>query len=97
MINSNSDQRAFGTTHSWDDGLNRSRNQAYSPKSFATFCKRLGQPVLHWLTEGSDLKIREQTQAGTQGWEVYDSVTNETLHFEHEEALRTWLEQRYND
>ena len=62
----------------------------------ATFIKRLGCGLVNFLTGGSGLIITQYHQGNIQTWQVYDSLTDKTLYFEQEEALRIWIEQHYN-
>ena len=75
--------------------LEHSTSTAYHPGRLSTFLKQLGQTLVTWLTEGSTLKITKRVQGGADVWQVYDPVANRTLHFDHEDALRIWIEQRY--
>ncbi len=55
-----------------------------------------GQWLLQALTEGDQLKVWEsQTKQGNR-WCIYDPIGDAHHQFESEEAMRVWLEQRYN-
>lgn len=56
-----------------------------------------GKWLLQSLTEGDQLRIStKETQQGTR-WCVHNPIDGVHRQFASEEALRVWLEQRYND
>lgn len=57
---------------------------------------RMGQGMVHWLTSGSQPRITKIQQGGTEMWKVYDPIDGQVLHFDHEDQVRTWLDDRYN-
>lgn len=76
--------------------LNQPTNSAYRPSRIGTLLKHLGRSLLCWLTAGDMPRISKQSDQGVETWRVYDPLTTHVRHFEHEDALRTWLEQRYS-
>ena len=55
-----------------------------------------GKWLMQTLTEGEQLRIWvKETKQGSQ-WCTYDPIDNAHRQFDSEEALRVWLEQRYN-
>lgn len=95
MMNNASDHSTFKVAPAANTWPNQSIKS--SPSQLAALSQYLGQHLLRWLTEGSNLQITQQTQAGTKVWQVYDPITDKTLQFEHEESLRAWIDQRYNE
>ncbi|NER79578.1 MAG: hypothetical protein F6K42_08335 [Leptolyngbya sp. SIO1D8] len=75
--------------------LDQSTNTAYRPGRLSGVLKQLGQNLVHWLTTGSMPQISKQVQGDTEVWKVHDPVVNRTLYFDHEDALRSWLDKRY--
>ena len=56
-----------------------------------------GSWLVQTLTTGSQPRIwTKETKQGSQ-WCVYDPVGNQRHQFSSEDALRVWLEQRYNN
>ncbi|NEQ49665.1 MAG: hypothetical protein F6K11_05965 [Leptolyngbya sp. SIO3F4] len=62
----------------------------------ANLIQKLGCGLVHFLSGGSDLIITQYNQGNIHTWQVYDSLTDKTLYFEHQEALHIWIEQHYN-
>lgn len=77
--------------------LDSSVKSAHRPNWVTTALKTWGQQLVHWLTEGSMLRISNHTQDGKPGWTAYDPIGDRLLQFESEEALRTWIDQRYSE
>ncbi len=70
-------------------------NTAYDPGRIGALLENWGQTLVHWLTTGSMPKITKYAQGDTDVWKVYDPMSNRTLYFDHEDALRVWMDQRY--
>ncbi|MEM9483776.1 MAG: hypothetical protein AAGA83_08805 [Cyanobacteria bacterium P01_F01_bin.116] len=51
---------------------------------------------MNFFTGSSDLIITQYAQGNIQTWQVYDSLTDQTLYFDQEETLRSWIDQHYN-
>lgn len=64
-------------------------------------CHRLGQVLLHTFApsalplQGSP-RITPPAPGSDRGWTVHDPRHLATYHFPDEQAVRVWLEQRYN-
>lgn len=56
-----------------------------------------GKWLVQILTEGNELRIWTQNTKEGHRWYVHDPVAGAQHQFMSEEALRIWLEQRYND
>ncbi|MGD1856518.1 MAG: hypothetical protein ACFB2W_19945 [Leptolyngbyaceae cyanobacterium] len=54
-----------------------------------------GQWLVHTFAEGDQLRIWTQTSKQGDLWCVHDPVAGAKHQFASEEALRTWIEQRY--
>ena len=66
-----------------------------TPAGSTTWYGRLGQWLLHSLTDGEQVRIwTKLTPSGIQ-WHAYDPKRQRKFSGTSEEALRSWLEQRY--
>jgi hypothetical protein len=68
---------------------------AYHPKQLGPLLKQMMTGIVNWLTTGSMPRISKAVLGETEVWKVVDPMTNRTLYFEEENALRAWMEQRY--
>ena len=68
----------------------------YHPNSLGQLFRHLAEKTVNWLTAGAMPRISKITQNGAEVWRVYDPTSNQTLHFAQENALRVWMEERYN-
>lgn len=68
---------------------------AYHPSQLSRLFSHMFSGIVDWLTKGSMPHISKTMQGDTEVWKVYDPVSNRTLYFEQENALRVWMEERY--
>lgn len=68
---------------------------AYHPVHLGRLLNQAAQGLMHWLTDGSMLRVSRVTQQGNEVWKVYDPITSHTRYFAQEEDLRVWMEERY--
>jgi hypothetical protein len=52
--------------------------------------------LVHWLTAGDAPRINRTLIGETEIWKVYDPVDQRTYYFAHENEVREWLDQRFN-
>lgn len=95
MANNRSKQSAIFPSQKLD-ALTRSNTLAFYTHQSANLVKRLGCSLMNFFTGSSDLIITQYAQGNIQTWQVYDSLTDQTLYFEQEETLRSWIDQHYN-
>ncbi|MEM1290049.1 MAG: hypothetical protein AAGH67_01045 [Cyanobacteria bacterium P01_H01_bin.162] len=69
---------------------------AYHPNSLGHLFHHLAEQTVNWLTAGAMPRISRTTKNGAEVWRVYDPTSNQTLYFAQENALRVWMEERYN-
>ncbi|MEO1446691.1 MAG: hypothetical protein AAFV46_10730 [Cyanobacteria bacterium J06635_11] len=66
------------------------------PKKRAGWLRRCGQLVLDFFTGTQTLSINKiASKNGPFEWRVYDPMSRTRHVFNSEQAVRTWLEQRY--
>ncbi len=88
--------KLFRPAHGFDTFIGRSQYQtAYHPSQLGRLLSRASQSLVNWLTTGSMPRVSKQMQGDTLVWKVYDPVSHCTRYFEHEDALRVWMEARY--
>ncbi|MEM0979438.1 MAG: hypothetical protein AAGH78_04100 [Cyanobacteria bacterium P01_H01_bin.58] len=75
--------------------LDHSAGSAYRPNRMGKFFVKLGQGLVHWLTSGDTPKISKFVRGDIEVWQVYDPAISQTLYFDNETELRTWMDQRY--
>lgn len=75
--------------------LHHPTNSAYRPGRLTALFKQMGQSLVQWMTTGAMPQISKSIQGDTEVWKVYDPVVNRTLYFDHEDALRVWMDKRY--
>ncbi|WP_204138190.1 hypothetical protein [Halomicronema sp. CCY15110] len=68
---------------------------AYHPRQLGRLLSRTSQGLVHWLTTGSMPRVSKEMKGDTEFWRVYDPVSHSTRYFDHEDALRVWMEARY--
>lgn len=48
------------------------------------------------LSRNSEIQVcKEHDRAGYTWWKLYDPITSETIYFDSEEELRSWIEESY--
>lgn len=73
----------------------QSGKTAHRPTNVNRAMKHASHSLVHWLTNGSMPQVTKEYQGEIELWKVYDPLTKKTLYFDHESALRTWMDQRY--
>jgi hypothetical protein len=68
---------------------------AYAPARLGDFINRWSRSFVKWLIGSQDPHITQRRHGNQTFWQVYDPVTRETLLFDDEASIRTWIDQRY--
>ena len=71
--------------------------QQHKRKSISTLLQTTATALLNFLTGQQTLSIKARQQAdGEMQWIVYDPHTHQRQVFDSQQAVRTWLEERYH-
>lgn len=68
---------------------------SYFPNRLVGFLSRVGQTVMNWLTAGTMPRVSRTMQGELEVWKVFDPISERTLYFDDENALRVWMDTRY--
>ncbi|NJL87929.1 MAG: hypothetical protein HC886_21235 [Leptolyngbyaceae cyanobacterium SM1_1_3] len=63
--------------------------------AIAQLLAQAGTTLLNLMTHGDQPRISVREVNGAEIWHAYDPVSNRRAVFNSEEALRSWLEDRY--